>query len=534
MEKRTYVEIRKEDAVANDIRLLIVTATEIETVALHEAMADTIHSVICGDYTYYVGHLGLYRVLHVQCSQMGSISPGGSTQTINVALREWSQIKAVMMVGICFGVDSKKQHIGDVIVSSSIKNYETRRMGKNKEIPRGNTYQANKCMLNAFNNLKLTWENIGIDNETKQLELGEYISGEQLVDNKTVRNKLLSETPEAKAGEMEGNGVVAACESVHLPWILVKAICDFADGNKRKNKKQRQAIAAASSANCCAAVLEQATAFESIEVFTADKNCVPAKEEHFDVLFELYRKEYEPYYLRRDVDKLVESYLTSHSLWIYGISGVGKSTSISHALASMNKKILLVNLAGISATSTLEEIFEWIYYDVAGIVDETSIAPRPYQLCIKKIIAMLDSYYADQEVYVLVEEIPFSGDTFKNFVTSFSSLVVTDKLSGQSADVHFVLSSIENPQPYVPSHQQKIKSMVKFLEFQNWTNDECSRLIELVEANIMVPKIVNRHDMISQCGYLPRSIKDVFREAYQTGFTGELDSEKIHILLSRL
>lgn len=534
MSETNYKDICKEDLETNNYSLLVVTATDIETKAFHTIMSGVVFRIICSDYTYYLGQVGLYNIIQVQCSQMGSISPGGSTQTINMALREWPQLKAVIMVGICFGVNSKKQHIGDVIVSLSIKNYETRRMGKNMEIPRGNTYQASSCLLNAFNNLKLTWENIGIDNEPKQLELGEFISGEQLVDNKDVRDKLLLESPEAKAGEMEGNGVVAACESNHLPWILVKAICDFADGNKGKDKKERQAIAAASSANCCAAALGQATAFESIKIYSTGKKYVTAKEEHSDVLFELYRKEYEPYYLKRDVDKLVESYLTSQSLWIYGISGVGKSTSISHALTSMNKNILLVNMAGISTTSTLEEIFEWIYYEVAGFVCEMAIAPRPYQLCFKKIISMLDSYYAGQEIYVLVEEIPFSGEIFKNFVASFSSLVVADKLSGQSADVHFVLSSIENPQPHVLNHQQKIKSMVKFLEFQNWTNDECIKLIELIRENLSVPQIQDSNTFISQCGNLPRPIKAVFRETYQLGMEKELDSNSISIILRQL
>lgn len=532
---KSYQDIHKNDIDAQRYNLLIITATDTETKAFHEVMVGDVLRVICGDYTYYLGRVGLYDVIHVQCSQMGSLSPGGSSQTANVALlRDWPQIKAVIMVGICFGVDEKSQQIGDVVVATSIKNYETRRVGKKEEISRGGTYQADKCLCNAFNNLKLTWENIGIDDKKKKLVFGEFISGEQLVDNKKNRNKLLSETPEAKAGEMEGNGLIAACVSARTPWILVKAICDFADGKKGKDKKTRQAIAAASSANCCAAVLEQATAFESIGIKSGVLVTeIPVKEEHFDVLFELYNKEFEPYFLRRDIDKIVESYLSSQSLWIYGLSGVGKSTSISHALTSMDKHILLVNMASIYPTSSLAEVFEWIYNEIASIVGETAIAPPSYQMCIKRIVSMLDHYYAGEDVYVLVEEIPFSGEAFKSFVSSFSSLVVSDKLSGQSANVHFVLSSIENPQPYVPTYLQKIKSMVKFLEFESWTKEECTGLISLIKSNIKSPEIKNTDDFVNQCGFLPRHIKSVFREAYQTGITGELDSRMIQSLLAR-
>lgn len=124
-----YRDIHKTDIDTDSSNILIITATETETKAFHEVMVGNISRITCGDYTYYLGQVGLYNIIHVQCLQMGSLSPGGSNQTTNVALQEWPQIKAVIMVGICFGVDEKSQQIGDVIVSSSIRNYETRRVG---------------------------------------------------------------------------------------------------------------------------------------------------------------------------------------------------------------------------------------------------------------------------------------------------------------------------------------------------------------------------------------------------------------------
>ncbi|MBR5678445.1 MAG: hypothetical protein IKX20_09975 [Paludibacteraceae bacterium] len=538
---KNYQDIQKTDIDVQNFNFLIVTATKIETESLHNVMSGTILRIVVGDNTYYLGHIGLYNIINVQCSQMGSLAPGGSSQTVNAALKEWSGIKAVIMVGICFGFDEDKQQIGDVIVSKSIRNYETRRVGKDCEIPRGNTYQADSCLMNAFSNLMLSWENIGIDDKKKNLIIGDYISGEQLVDNIEVREKLHTESPEAKAGEMEGNGLVASCESARKPWILVKAICDFADGNKSKEKEKKQLIAATSAVRCCEAALGLVAAYESIGISIAtdikqyDGNFSQHdKVENYDVLFELYRKDYAPYFLNREIDRTVESYLTSHSIWIYGESGVGKSTSISHALLSKNREIVLINMAGIPENSSLEEIFEWIYNEVAGVVGETSIVPESYQLCIKKIIELLDTHYSGQSVYVLVEEIPFSGESFCNFVNSFSSLVVSNKLTGKSADVHFVLSSIDNPIPYIIKSMQKIKSMVKFLHFDIWTEDECNSLIDLIGQNITVPHVSDRADMITRCGNLPRPIKSVFREVYQTGFANELDAHTINKILTRL
>lgn len=539
---KNYRDIQKTDIDVQNYSFLIVTATKIETKALHDMMPEIILRIVVGDYTYYLGQIGQYNIINLQCREMGSLASGGSSQTVNAALKEWNGVKAVIMVGICFGFDKNKQLIGDVIVSKSIRNYETRRMGKDYETPRGNTYQADPCLVNAFNNLVLTWENIGIDDEKKKLIIGDYISGEQLVDNKKVRDKLHTESPNAQAGEMEGNGLVAACESARKPWILVKAICDFADGYKRKGKEKKQLIAATSAVRCCEAVLGQSTAFESIGIFSIESTKQSAdndasqqvKAENFDVLFELYENDYAPYFLSRDVDRTVETYLTHHSIWIYGESGVGKSTSIFHALMSKSCQVLLINMAGIPEKSTLEEISEWIYNEVAGVVGETSIVPGSYQLNIKKIMEMLDIHYSGQSVYVLVEEIPFSGDSFFNFVYSFLSFVISNKLTGKAADVHFVLSSIDNPIPHIPKSLQKIKSMMKFLHFDLWTIEECNSLIDLIDQNISVPHVIDRADMIKRCGYLPRPIKSIFREVYQTGFTKDLDVDNIKQILTRI
>lgn len=533
MEK--YKELSKNDINASGFNFLVVTATDVETNALHDVILGDVVKTICGDHTYYLGCIGHYPVIHVQCSQMGSLNPGGSTLTINAAFNDWPQIKAVVMVGICFGFDESKQQIGDIVVSTSIKNYETRRVGAKQDIPRGNSYHADSCLLNAFSSLKQSWNYIGIDGQSKNLLFGEYVSGEQLVDNLEARNKLHTETPEAKAGEMEGNGLVASCVNGHKPWILVKAICDYADGNKGEDKEQRQAVAAASAAHCCVQALNQSTAFELLGIFTTQSQATPMVfKEDLGVLFEIYKKEHEPYFLRRDIDNTVESYLSCHSLWIYGMSGVGKSTSILHALLANGNEPLLINMAGIGANSSLEEIFVWIYNEVALFLRETDIAPTAYQLCARKIVTLLDKHYAHKSVYVLVEEIPFEGEAFKGFVNSFSSLVVSNGLSGNTAEVHFVLSSIEDPTPQLQPNLQKVKSMVKFLEFGQWTHDECAHLIELVRNNITVPAIKNTDELITKCSNLPRHIKDVLRESYYTGNTKELDSAMIDELLRRV
>ena len=52
---KSYQDINKNDIEAKSFNILIITATEMETKAFHEVMADPVLRVTCGDYTYYLG-----------------------------------------------------------------------------------------------------------------------------------------------------------------------------------------------------------------------------------------------------------------------------------------------------------------------------------------------------------------------------------------------------------------------------------------------------------------------------------------------
>src|ERR1041385_4419844 len=114
----TTANLEDVEEVKEKAKILLVTATNIETNALHALFRPLRSRGRClrltvGNQTYYLGRLGCYGVIHVQC-QMGSVLPGASAGTVGEAMAFWG-VKAVVMVGIAFGVDRKQQRIGDVL-----------------------------------------------------------------------------------------------------------------------------------------------------------------------------------------------------------------------------------------------------------------------------------------------------------------------------------------------------------------------------------------------------------------------------------
>ena len=146
------------------------------------------------------------------------------------------------MVGIAFGVNAKKQSVGEVLISQQLMLYELQRIGTSKDnakslvIPRGDRPHASSWLLDRFHNAEAYWD------DRFKVSFGLILSGEKLVDNVDFREQLKQFEPEAIGGEMEGAGLYTACQDAKVDWILVKAICDWADGNKKRNKKENQRI----------------------------------------------------------------------------------------------------------------------------------------------------------------------------------------------------------------------------------------------------------------------------------------------------
>lgn len=93
--------------------------------------------------------------------------------------------------------------------------------------------------------------------EWPKLEFGQILTGEKLVDNLDYRNSLQQHyAPEAIGGEMEGSGLYVSAQQAKVDWIVVKAICDWGDGNKGHDKQARQILAAANAAKVIKAALD--------------------------------------------------------------------------------------------------------------------------------------------------------------------------------------------------------------------------------------------------------------------------------------
>lgn len=192
-------------------------------------------------------------------SQMGSTQPGATTTTTLQAMYEVCP-RYLIAVGVAFGIDPEKQQIGQILYSEKLQDYNlikaaTAEQTKDlKIIPRGDKVSPNPTFLNRVQSAADIWRFKEKDTPISPVLL---LSGDTLVDNFDYREQLLELFPEARGGEMEATGIYAASREDETPWMIIKAICDYADGHKRENKEARQKLAANNAARFVFFLMEQ-------------------------------------------------------------------------------------------------------------------------------------------------------------------------------------------------------------------------------------------------------------------------------------
>jgi nucleoside phosphorylase len=249
--------------------VLIVTVTKVESKAVLEVFQEATKRAAkptrIGERMYQdLGHVNGASVFLAQ-SEMGSGGLGASLQTVQKGIAALSP-SAVIMVGIAFGINSERRAIGDILVSKQMLLYELQRVGTNKKgepeiIPRGDRAPASPTLLSFFRVADQNW-----DEAKGKVHFGLILSGDKLVDNVEFHGQLRKSESEAIGGEMEGAGLYVACQEEKVDWILVKAICDWGDGNKAEDKKVRQQLAANNAAAFVLHALQQAPLKQEVEL----------------------------------------------------------------------------------------------------------------------------------------------------------------------------------------------------------------------------------------------------------------------------
>lgn len=230
--------------------VLVLTANSVEQNILtrklyDEQCAGAVNKVQLSEisikgFVYQFANVGNVRIVHLHTKRTSSYPDGGSADAVIKALK-WFHPELVVSLGVAFGIDSEKQNIGDVLLSSAIIPYDIFNKDTDGMIKlRNRDIMYTHDALNAWDVLIRT-PDFSLDENRyslirRELEFkwhyGALLSGGSVLSNEKKKRALLKAAEDCGeenviGGEMEGVGVYSECKKADIPCIVIKGICDW-------------------------------------------------------------------------------------------------------------------------------------------------------------------------------------------------------------------------------------------------------------------------------------------------------------------
>jgi adenosylhomocysteine nucleosidase len=209
---------------------------------------------------YNLGAVGTNRVLVVRTA-MGPLTYKGSASHAIYYLNA-TEASGVIGLGMAFGVDRTTQSVGDVLVATGIVPYDNNRRvfvetnGQTAvDYSRIKKFPSKPSLLELFQRKAKLPD--GVD-----LHPGLLLSGGARIHSAAYRDELvrmgMAKGGPVVGGDMEGVGFLSTSDRANPRWIVVKAICDFADERRDEEIEATRLTACYNAAKFVLATLREA------------------------------------------------------------------------------------------------------------------------------------------------------------------------------------------------------------------------------------------------------------------------------------
>lgn len=233
------------------IGLIGAMASEVE---LLTARLDKAQTVSVGQIVYHTGILGKQKAVVVQCG-IGKVCAAMCAQ----AMIDRFEVGAIINTGVAGGLDSALA-VGDLVVATDAvqhdfdltafgyaRGYMPSAAGDTASPTR---YRADEQLAEHFCRAAA-----GVMTSGKVIR-GTVVSGDIFVDDTALKQTLIR-TYHAAAAEMEGAAIAQVAAANHIPFAIVRAISDLAEGGATVSFDTFEKHAAALSCRILLTMLEE-------------------------------------------------------------------------------------------------------------------------------------------------------------------------------------------------------------------------------------------------------------------------------------
>ena len=202
----------------------IIGAMELEVTTLRSLM-DIERTVKKASLTFYEGKLEGKEIVLVQCG-IGKVN---SALCAQILISEFN-VDAVVNTGVAGAIHSSLG-VNDIVISTEAIQYDVdvRAFGYEKgQIPQmdNSIFKADERLVNAAYEFSLEQ----VKDKGFNIVKGRIATGDIFISSKELKEELDNDF-KAYCGEMEGGAIAHVCSLNNIPFVIIRAMSDKADGS---------------------------------------------------------------------------------------------------------------------------------------------------------------------------------------------------------------------------------------------------------------------------------------------------------------
>lgn len=224
-----------------------------------------------------------------------------------------------------------------------------------------------------------------------------------------------------------------------------------------------------------------------------------------DPLFEVYSKPHREFYVGRDLDASLLEKLKVRSVWVFGSSGVGKTSIAKRAIEQLSVRTTEIHLGHIEEHSVKEQLL--IEIICALNPDEATDGNNLHQ----RAIQLIKDRSRETIIPIFLDEVPISTSSTNSIVAQTIGNILDAVKQTQAESVNFLICSIVCPP--ITAISQKMHERINFVEAKPWLKENIETLFDLIAFQLGLKDQMTdiRDAVVVGSAGLPRFVKSFFR-----------------------
>ncbi|MEE9581054.1 MAG: ATP-binding protein [Nitrosomonadaceae bacterium] len=229
-----------------------------------------------------------------------------------------------------------------------------------------------------------------------------------------------------------------------------------------------------------------------------------------NVLFTTYSFKCENYYAERAVDRLFLATVNLTNVWIYGGSGVGKTTLVMRNLELNNTKYLFCDMSMITI-GAIADVFDEIFWRLS---DKFDVTPNEKGGTFRRLAQALLRCERAERFVVVIDELSISDrGLHEKFIEAMVTLINFYSNQSRHKNLVFVVSTIMTPINF-KTDSKKRSQYFDCLNCNDWSAD-MAHLFELLKKGLgMNVSQANADLILANSKSRPRLLKEIVRKLY--------------------